>query len=126
MDVKTTKDASPESFGRSAWNLGYHIQAAFYRRVIGAAPGTTPDFIFGCVESEAPHLVAYYSVPQYLLDYADGLIDTLLERYAECLAADLWPGYVAEIEMQELSVPGYAQRIIENDGIEDWEISHVE
>jgi hypothetical protein len=70
--------------------------------------------------------VAYYSVPPYLLDYADGLIDTLLERYAECLAADLWPGYVAEIEMQELSVPGYAQRIIENDGIEDWEISHVE
>ncbi len=120
MDVKTTKDASPEAFGKSAWNLGYHIQAAFYRRVIGAATGTTPDFIFGCVESESPHLVAY------LLDYADGLIDTLLERYAECLAADLWPGYVAEIEMQELSVPGYAQRIIENDGIEDWEISHVE
>jgi len=126
MDVKTTKDASPEAFGKSAWNLGYHVQAAFYRRVIGAATGTTPDFIFGCVESESPHLVAYYSVPQYLLDYADGLIDTLLERYAECLAADLWPGYVAEIEMQELSVPGYAQRIIENDGIEDWEISHVE
>jgi exodeoxyribonuclease VIII len=126
MDVKTTKDASPEAFGKSAWNLGYHVQAAFYRRVIGAATGTTPDFIFGCVESESPHLVAYYSVPQYLLDYADGLIDTLLERYAECLAADLWPGYVAEIEMQELSVPGYAQRIIEQDGIEDWEISHVE
>lgn len=126
MDVKTTKDASPEAFGKSAWNLGYHIQAAFYRRVIGAATGTTPDFIFGCVESEAPHLVAYYSAPQHLLEYADGIIDTLLERYAECLAADLWPGYVAEIEMQELSVPGYAKRIIENDGIEDWEISHVE
>ena len=125
MDVKTTKDASPEEFGRSAWSLGYHVQAAFYRRVIGAATGTTPDFIFGCVESEAPHLVAYYSTPQYLLDYADGLIDTLLERYAECMASGKWPGYVAEIEMQELSIPGYAQRIIENDGIEDWEISNV-
>lgn len=125
MDAKTTKDASPEEFGRSAWNLGYHIQAAFYRRVIHAATGTTPDFIFGCVESEAPHLVAFYSVPTYLLEYADGIIDMLLDRYAECKAADLWPGYVAEIEMQELTVPGYAQRIIENDGIEDWEISHV-
>ena len=125
MDVKTTKNASPDEFGKSAWNLGYHVQAAFYRRVISAATGTTPDFIFGCVESEAPHLVAYYSTPQYLLDYADGLIDTLLERYAECLASGKWPGYVAEIEMQELSIPGYAQRIIENDGIEDWEISNV-
>lgn len=126
MDVKTTSDASPEGFGKSAWNLGYHVQAAFYRRVISAATGTTPDFVFGCVESDRPHLVAYYSVPQYLLDYADGLIDCALERYAECLASGIWPGYVSEIEMQELSVPGFAQRIIENDGIDEWEISHVE
>jgi hypothetical protein len=33
---------------------------------------------------------------------------------------------VSAIEMQELTVPGYAQRIIEQDGIETWEISHVE
>jgi len=126
MDVKTTSDASPEAFGKSAWNLGYHVQAAFYRRVISEATGTTPDFIFGCVESERPHLVAYYSVPQYLLDYADGLIDCALERYAECMRSGVWPGYVSAIEMQELNVPGYAQRIIEQDGIETWEISHVE
>lgn len=126
VDVKTAKDASPEGFGRSAWSLGYHLQAAFYRRVISAATGTTPDFIFGCVESERPHLVAYYTVPQYLLDYADSLIDTLLERYSECLASGIWPGYVSEIEMQELTVPGFAQRIIENDGIDELEISHVE
>lgn len=125
MDVKTTSDASPEAFGKSAWSLGYHIQAAFYRRVIQSATGITPDFIFGCVESDRPYLTAYYTVPQYLLDYADGVIDALLERYAECLRSGIWHGYIAEIEPQELSVPGYAQRIIEQDGIEDWEISHV-
>lgn len=125
MDVKTTSDASPESFGKSAWSLGYHIQAAFYRRVIQSATGITPDFIFGCVESDRPYLTAYYTVPQYLLDYADGVIDALLEQYAECLRSGIWHGYIAEIEPQELSVPGYAQRIIEQDGIEDWEISHV-
>lgn len=125
MDVKTTSDASPEAFGKSAWSLGYHIQAAFYRRVIQSATGITPDFIFGCVESDRPYLTAYYTVPQYLLDYADGVIDALLERYAECLQTGIWHGYIAEMEPQELSVPGYAQRIIEQDGIEDWEISHV-
>jgi len=125
MDVKTTSDASPESFGKSAWSLGYHIQAAFYRRVIQSATGITPDFIFGCVESDRPYLTAYYTVPQYLLDYADGVIDALLEQYAECLRSGIWHGYIAEIEPQELSVPGYAQRIIEQDGIEDWEIIHV-
>lgn len=125
MDVKTTSDASPESFGKSAWSIGYHIQAAFYRRVIQSATGITPDFIFGCVESDSPYLTAYYTVPQYLLDYADGVIDALLEQYAECLRSGIWHGYIAEIEPQELSVPGYAQRIIEQDGIEDWEIIHV-
>lgn len=125
MDVKTTSDASPEGFGKSAWNLGYHIQAAFYRRVISEAAGTTPDFIFGCVESERPHLVAFYSTPTYLLEYADKLIDDALERFAECKKSGIWPGYVPEIEMQELSVPGYAQRIIENSDIDEWEISHV-
>ena len=53
------------------------------------------------------------------------MIDALLERYAECLRSGIWHVYIAEIEPQELSVPGYAQRIIEQDGIEDWEISHV-
>jgi hypothetical protein len=123
IDVKTTRDASPEEFGKSAWNLGYHLQAAFYRRVISEATGTTPDFIFGCVESEAPHLTAFYSVPPYLLEYADGLIDALLESYAECLKTDTWPGYGSD--MQELSVPGYAMRAIENENIDNWEISHV-
>lgn len=125
MDVKTTSDASPEGFGKSAWNLGYHIQAAFYRRVISEATGTTPDFVFGCVESEQPHLVAFYSTPPYLLEYADKLIDDALERFAECKKSGIWPGYVSEIEMQELAVPGYAQRIIENSDIDEWEISHV-
>ena len=83
-----------EGFGSRFGTLGYHVQAAFYRRVIREATGTTPDFIFGCVESDRPHLVAYYSVPQYLLDYADGLIDCALERYAECLRSGVWPGYV--------------------------------
>lgn len=115
MDVKTTSDASQDGFGRSAWNLGYHIQAAFYRRVLHAATGVTPSFVFGCVESDYPHLIAYYRMPQAALEYADGLIDDALERYAECLASGIWPGY--ESGARELVLPGYAQRIIEqNEG----------
>ena len=30
IDVKTTSDAQPpEGFGKSSWNLGYHVQSAF-------------------------------------------------------------------------------------------------
>ena len=92
---KTTSDASPEGFGKSAWNFGAITSPGRFlpARHPAKATGITPDFIFGCVESDRPHLVAYYSVPQYLLDYADGLIDALLERYAECLRS----GVIARI-----------------------------
>lgn len=123
LDVKSTKDASKEEFGKSAWNLGYHIQSAFYRRVIREATGADTAFSFGCVESSAPYLCANYAPPQFLLDYADMVIDGLLDQYAECLKTGVWPGYSEG--MTELYVPGYAQKIIENEGIEDWEISHV-
>ena len=124
VDVKTCRDASPEEFGRQAWNLGYHIQAAFYRRVIQAATGTTPKFCFACVESEYPHLTAWYTAPDYLLEYADGVIDLALDRFAECMCTNTWPGYPGTGD-DELQIPGWAQRIIENDGIDDWEISNV-
>ena len=122
MDVKTTSDASQEGFGRSAWNLGYHVQAAFYQRVLLAATGTAPSFVFGCVESDYPHLTAYYTLPDAALEYADALIDDALERYAECLASGVWPGYGAGT--RELVLPGYAQRIIEQ-GDGEMEVAYV-
>lgn len=107
MDVKTTRDASIEGFGKQAWNLGYHIQEAFYRRVIGG----NRRFLFCAVESDHPHLVQYHESPDELIAYADDLIDAALSQYAECLRKNTWPGYSNHI--QTLEVPGYAKRIIE-------------
>lgn len=107
MDVKTTRDASIEGFGKQAWNLGYHIQEAFYRRVIGG----NHRFLFGAVESDYPHLVQYHESPDELIAYADDLIDAALSHYAECLRKNEWPGYSNNI--QPLEVPGYAKRMIE-------------
>jgi len=107
MDVKTTRDASIEGFGKQAWNLGYHIQEAFYRRVVGG----NHRFLFGAVESDYPHLVQYHESPDELIAYADDLIDSALSQYAECLRTNTWPGYSNNI--QPLEVPGYAKRMIE-------------
>ena len=106
MDVKTTRDASPDGFGKQSWNLGYHIQEAFYRRVM-----PVDRFVFGAVESEYPHLVQYHESPDELIEYAENLIDEALANYASCLKHNVWPGYSAAIE--PLQVPGYARRAIE-------------
>jgi hypothetical protein len=34
FDYKSTEDASPDTFGRQIVRMGYHIQEAFYRRVV--------------------------------------------------------------------------------------------
>lgn len=60
VDLKTTKDASPRGFGRSAASLRYHVQSAFYGDGVNAAGGTATDFAFIAVEKDPPYAVAVY------------------------------------------------------------------
>ena len=117
MDVKSTRDASVGGFGRQAWNLGYHIQEAFYRRVAGH----TGRFLFGAVESDRPYLVQYHESDESLIDYANDVIDEALERFKKCKDSGIWPGYGSSIET--LAIPKWALREIENEG--ELEINYV-
>ena len=75
MDVKTTSDASPEGFGKVGLERAITYRPRF--TAASSARRQEPRRISSSdvLESDRPHLMAYYSVPQYLLDYADGLID---------------------------------------------------
>ncbi len=55
VDVKTTQDASTESFSKTLENFGYFMQGSFYSRGVEILSGKKPDFIFIAVESEAPY-----------------------------------------------------------------------
>lgn len=94
VDLKTTKDASPDGFSRSIAGYRYHVQAAFYSDGYKAAFGEPPrGFVFIAVETEPPFLVAVYvaSPTMILRGRADYLAD--LETFRRCRDADEWPGY---------------------------------
>ena len=55
IDIKTTRDASPDGFKREASNLDYHLQAAIYRRL-----ADVDDFSWVVVENCEPFNVAVY------------------------------------------------------------------
>lgn len=108
LDLKTTSDASPEQFGRSVWNFGYHRQDAWYSRGFTLATGIeVAAFVFGVVTSDYP----FIAVP-YLLDDAAKAAGAqqcrdLLATYAQCKAADYWPAYGSGVQL--LSLPAWAK-----------------
>ena len=78
VDLKTTQDADPETFARTALTYGYDHQMAHYRTIMEAETGTLPRFLFVLVEEAAPYLVSvvelddlFYDCLLYTSDAAD-------------------------------------------------------
>lgn len=121
LDVKSTQDASPEGFMRSAFKYRYHVQAAWYLDGLEAATGHRPDaFMFLAAETSAPFATAYYYADDAMIEAGRAECRRALRIYADCLASNVWPGY--EPKLLPLSVPRWAQG--QFDG-EEMEISYV-
>jgi hypothetical protein len=112
-DLKTTRDASPEAFGRQAWNLGAAGQLAWYADGYEAATGERLPCVLVAVETEPPHAVQVYRVPDAVLELGREQYRTLLGRLAICRVEDRWPGY-AEEEM-ELTLPRWVMPAEDDD-----------
>jgi len=114
VDLKTTRDASRREFERAIFGYGYHRQIAFYSRGL-AAHGIAADLnTIAAFEKRAPYLAAPYAIDDEALRAGDAQITPALERYAECLATNQWPGYSPDI--QTISLPKWAlNQITPND-----------
>lgn len=120
VDVKKTKDASPEGFARSVYEYGYHRQDPHYREGWAAILGCDwqdIDFVFAVVEPEPPYLVATYRIKPEHVDLGREENRIARERFRDCTESGIWPGYSEEIE--DLELPLYGVRRIEKD-INDW------
>lgn len=113
-DLKTAVDASLSAFSRATVNYGYHLQDALYRRGMAAIGQPVEHFIFIVVESQPPHCVALYEIPDAPDDYGTNWrtigevrINHLLRQWAECEATDNWPGY--PVDVRPLSLPKWAK-----------------
>lgn len=112
VDLKTCSrrygGASPDGFGKSVANFKYHWQAAFYTDLLNASGdwGPIENFIFVCVEKEAPHAVAIYECDDQLMETGRRQYREALHRFKECQERGNWPGFDATITT--LSLPRWA------------------
>ena len=92
LDLKTCSDASPLGFRHSCRSYCYWLQAIHYQRLANLVWGLDHEFLFVAVETAPPYLVAVYRLgPQTMAD-ACREHRRLLASYAECQAANVWPG----------------------------------
>ena len=99
-DLKTTADASPDAFARKARGLAYQMQAFWYCSLLRAHGGLSymPAFIWLAVETDAPYGVAAYQADEAAMKSGETLMDTAIDRYADCKDSGKWVGYPAEIQ----------------------------
>lgn len=108
VDLKTTVDASYTEFGRSVAKWRYHVQDAFYRDGLFTTDARIAGFVFVAVEKSPPYGVGIYSLDDEARRVGRALYERDLRTYSDCLAADEWPAYPAEI--RTLEVPAWGLR----------------
>lgn len=115
LDLKTTRHATPDQFARDAERRRYYGQVAWYldgaiaagRLEAGAA------VYIAAVQTRGPYDCAVWHVGREALDVGREVYQDLLIRYADCQAADWWPG--AAPDLLEFPVPWLADGLAARD-----------
>lgn len=98
VDLKTTRDAEPDTLMRQATKLGYHAQLALYGLAMEAAIGRKPrDYYIVAVESSPPYAVTVLELTGRAIEQGAKLINAWMDRFIECEQASSWPPYTESI-----------------------------
>ncbi|MGN0613725.1 MAG: PD-(D/E)XK nuclease-like domain-containing protein [Porcipelethomonas sp.] len=110
IDLKSTADASPEAFTKSAYNYRYHVQAWWYLNGLNKCGIGAQDFIFIAFEKDPPYCVCVYAADDLMLELGESEAMRNLDTYRECLETGNWHGYEKEPEIHSLSLPDWVIR----------------
>ena len=103
VDLKTTsRSAAPAEFGRTAAQLGYHLQAAWYCEAARAITGVDPAFVHVVQETAPPYLVSVIQLDAEALQVGAEQAEHARHLYAECMTSGQWPGYPATVHSAHL------------------------
>jgi exodeoxyribonuclease VIII len=97
LDLKSTKDASPEGFGRQAAAYQMHVQAAWYGAALTALKGFERPYMLIAIEAAPPCVAQVYQVGPELLALGRSVCRGLLDRLDLCRRLDSWPGYAGGV-----------------------------
>jgi exodeoxyribonuclease VIII len=102
VDIKTTTDASLNSFSRDCANYLYFLQSAWYTTLAHA-----DQFVFLAVEKDAPNAWACYTLDEVSHQKGLALMNSAVETFRSCNTFKQFPGYPQEVQI--MSLPKWVQ-----------------
>ena len=114
VDVKTTSDASTDSFIRSAINYGYDFQSAMYSDGVEKNIGKKPLFVFVAVEKEPPYAVNILQADELMLRRGYDLFREYIGIYHDCKLSFNWYCYLGKMnQINNLALPSYLAKEVQ-------------
>lgn len=110
VDLKTTQNASPADFPKSAYNYRYHVQAWWYLHGLRTIGFPAREFVFIAVEKEPPYAVCVFVADDAVLKLGEQEALADLETYRWCVEHDNWYGYEKTPKTHSLTLPEWAAR----------------
>jgi hypothetical protein len=104
LDAKSALNASYKAFRRDIPKYRYHVQDALYRAGFAAIEEPIQHFVFIAVEKTPPFAVALYTLDADAIGKGYSAARRDMEKLAECVASNEFPGYppgITEIELPE-------------------------
>lgn len=102
VDIKTTKDASPDKFAKDAANYDYPIQAAMQIRGVmetGLMP-TVDAYYWLAVEKDEPFNAQIYRFDNSEWSWADDMLQYYINLIAQAEKEKKYPGYTQQADNQ--------------------------
>ena len=108
VDVKSTTDASTDSFIRDAIKYGYDFQAAMYSEGVSKHIQQSPLFVFIVVEKTPPYAVNILQADELLLRRGRNIFRDCIETYHDCKISGNWYGYLGKNnQINTLALPAW-------------------
>jgi len=108
-DYKTCEDANPAAISKALARWRYDMQASWYLDGMETLGKPMEKFVFIFQEKAAPHAITVAALDDDAITRGRRAMARARQTFAECRAADAWPGYPDQVHVVGLPAWAYKQ-----------------
>lgn len=112
LEAKFTFSANPQMFMRNAFDRGWHLQLAAYRKMVSAKYGREFKALWIAIEPKKPHVISLLVPDAAVLDAGEMEMRNLITTLDNCAKFNSWPGPSNSFGAVEVAFPEWTLKQI--------------